>query len=197
MTLEILRDGDREEVEVELEPRPGERAASPDQGALHDLAEALREEVLPHLGAHAAREHSGEAEGGDVTFAIDERAEARMEAFLAERAPNVAFYSEDRGMVSPAGGDAEWVLVVDPIDGTRPALAGFESSLRLGRRGPAGRRADDGRRRGRRRGRAEERQRLRRRARHRGDARAGALREHGDRAHVLGLRPARPPGPRR
>jgi myo-inositol-1(or 4)-monophosphatase len=92
------------------------------------LAEAMREEVLPHLGAHAAREHAGEAEGGDVTFAIDEHAEARMERYLAERAPNVAFYSEDRGMVDPSGGQAEWVLIVDPIDGTRPALAGFESS---------------------------------------------------------------------
>ena len=51
-----------------------------------------------------------------------------MEEFLAERAPNLAFYSEDRGMVSPAGGSAEWVLIVDPVDGTRPALAGFESS---------------------------------------------------------------------
>jgi myo-inositol-1(or 4)-monophosphatase len=94
-----------------------------------DLALELREEVLPELGAHAGRAHSGEAEGGDVTFAIDERAEARMEAFLAERAPGVAFYSEDRGMVSPAAGEAEWVLVVDPIDGTRPALAGLESSM--------------------------------------------------------------------
>jgi myo-inositol-1(or 4)-monophosphatase len=92
------------------------------------LAEALRAEVLPHLGAHAARAHTGEAEGGDVTFAIDERAEARMEVFLEERAPEVAFYSEDRGMVSPAGTDPAWVLIVDPIDGTRPALAGFESS---------------------------------------------------------------------
>jgi myo-inositol-1(or 4)-monophosphatase len=91
-----------------------------------ELATTLREEVLPQLGAHEARAHAGEAEGGDVTFAIDERAEARMEEFLAERAPEVAFYSEDRGMVS-AGGDAEWVLVVDPIDGTRPALAGLES----------------------------------------------------------------------
>lgn len=91
------------------------------------LAGALREEVLPHLGAHTGRVHAGEAEGGDVTFAIDERAEARMEAYLAERAPGVAFYSEDRGMVSPSGGDAEWVLIVDPIDGTRPALAGLES----------------------------------------------------------------------
>jgi myo-inositol-1(or 4)-monophosphatase len=92
-----------------------------------DLAATLREEVLPQLGAHGGRAHTGEAEGGDVTFAIDERAEARMEAFLAESAPEVAFYSEDRGMVSAAGDRAEWVLVVDPIDGTRPALAGFES----------------------------------------------------------------------
>jgi myo-inositol-1(or 4)-monophosphatase len=92
-----------------------------------DLATTLREEVLPHLGAHAARAHSGAAEGGDVTFQIDEHAEARMEAFLAERAPEISFYSEDRGLVSPAGDRAEWVLVVDPIDGTRPALAGLES----------------------------------------------------------------------
>jgi myo-inositol-1(or 4)-monophosphatase len=94
-----------------------------------DLAAALRDEVLPSLGAHAGRDHAGEAAGGDVTFAIDECAEGRMERFLAERAPGVAFYSEDRGMVSPSGGSAEWVLVVDPIDGTRPALAGLESSM--------------------------------------------------------------------
>ena len=50
-----------------------------------------------------------------------------MESFLADRAPEVSFYSEDRGLVSPAGDRAEWVLVVDPIDGTRPALAGLES----------------------------------------------------------------------
>jgi myo-inositol-1(or 4)-monophosphatase len=92
-----------------------------------DLAAALRDEVLPRLGDHEGRVHAGAAMGGDVTFAIDERAEARMEAFLAERAPEVAFYSEDRGMVSPAGDRAEWVLVVDPVDGTRPALAGLES----------------------------------------------------------------------
>ena len=92
-----------------------------------ELAHALRDEVRPELGSHAAKAHAGSAEGGDVTFAIDERAETRMEAFLAERAPEVAFYSEDRGMVHPSGGDAEWVLIVDPIDGTRPAAAGLES----------------------------------------------------------------------
>ncbi len=50
-----------------------------------------------------------------------------MEEYLAEHAPDVAFYSEDRGMVNP-GGEPRWVLVVDPIDGTRPAMAGFESA---------------------------------------------------------------------
>ncbi|HET8593028.1 MAG TPA: inositol monophosphatase family protein, partial [Solirubrobacterales bacterium] len=97
-----------------------------------DLAAALREELVGELGAHRGRAHVGEHEGrgggGDVTFAIDERAERLMEEFLAEHAPEVAFYSEDRGMVSPAGADPSWVLVVDPIDGTRPALAGFESA---------------------------------------------------------------------
>ena len=92
-----------------------------------DLARALREEVLPHMGRPDAREHHGGAAGGDVTFAIDERAEALMEEFLADRAPDVAFFSEDRGLVVPAG-DPAWVLIVDPIDGTRPALAGLEAA---------------------------------------------------------------------
>jgi myo-inositol-1(or 4)-monophosphatase len=93
-----------------------------------ELAAALRDEVRPHLGAHAGRAHEDElADGGDVTFAIDERAESHMERFLAERSPDVAFYSEDRGMIAPDGRDPEWVLIVDPIDGTRPALAGLES----------------------------------------------------------------------
>jgi myo-inositol-1(or 4)-monophosphatase len=94
---------------------------------VRDLALALRERVLPHLGSHAGRAHESAAAGGDVTFAIDAEAEAELEAFLAERAPDVAFYSEDRGLVEPGGGGARAVLVVDPIDGTRPALAGLES----------------------------------------------------------------------
>jgi myo-inositol-1(or 4)-monophosphatase len=92
-----------------------------------ELALALREQVLPDLGRHDGRVHAGEGEGGDVTFAIDERAESFMEEYLATHAPGVAFYSEDRGLVSPAG-DPGWVLVVDPIDGTRPAMAGLESA---------------------------------------------------------------------
>jgi myo-inositol-1(or 4)-monophosphatase len=94
---------------------------------VRDLSLALRERVLPSLGLHAARAHELEAvaAGGDVTFAIDADAESLLEEFLSERAPGVAFYSEDRGLVAPPG--ASTVLVVDPIDGTRPALAGLES----------------------------------------------------------------------
>jgi myo-inositol-1(or 4)-monophosphatase len=91
-----------------------------------ELALALRERVLPALGAHAGRAHDSDAVGGDVTFAIDAEAEAFLEDFLAERAPEVALYSEDRGLVATDG--ATDVLVVDPIDGTRPALAGFEAA---------------------------------------------------------------------
>ena len=97
------------------------------RGLARDLALALREEVAPELGAHAGRAHAGAAPGGDITFAIDQEAEAFMEEFLAERAPGIAFYSEDRGLIAPEG-DSRWVLVVDPIDGTRPAMAGFEAA---------------------------------------------------------------------
>jgi myo-inositol-1(or 4)-monophosphatase len=93
---------------------------------VRELALALRERVLPQLRSHAGRAHEGEAAGGDVTFAIDAEAERELEAFLGEHAPDVAFYSEDRGLVEPSG-PARAVLVVDPIDGTRPALAGLES----------------------------------------------------------------------
>jgi fructose-1,6-bisphosphatase/inositol monophosphatase family enzyme len=62
---------------------------------VRELALALREQVLPLLGSHAARAHAGGAAGGDVTFAIDAHAEELLSSFLAEQAPDVAFYSED------------------------------------------------------------------------------------------------------
>ena len=93
---------------------------------LTDLCAGLREVVLPFLGRHAARAHAGEAVGGDVTFEIDEIAERYLERYLAERLPRWAAYSEDRGLQGAA--DPELVLIVDPIDGTRPAAAGLESA---------------------------------------------------------------------
>jgi myo-inositol-1(or 4)-monophosphatase len=94
---------------------------------VRELALELRAAAIPMHGAHAGRElaDGSRAASGDITFAIDERAERALETFLAERAPTVAYYSEDRGLVAPEGADE--VLVVDPVDGTRPALAGLES----------------------------------------------------------------------
>ena len=89
-----------------------------------DLALSLREVVLPSLGMHAGRVQEGTAPGGDATFAIDARAEEHLEDWVRRHAPGVAFFSEDRGLV----GEGDKVLVVDPIDGTRPAMAGFESA---------------------------------------------------------------------
>ena len=93
---------------------------------LVDLCGRLRDVVVPSLGLHAARDHAGAAVGGDVTFSIDEDAEALLEQYMAEHAPEWGYYSEDRGLQSPP--DAELILVVDPIDGTRPAAAGFETA---------------------------------------------------------------------
>ena len=91
---------------------------------LVDLCGRLRDVVVPSLGLHAARDHAGVAVGGDVTFSIDEDAEALLESTWPSTLPEWAFYSEDRGLQGAP--DAELILVVDPIDGTRPAAAGFE-----------------------------------------------------------------------
>lgn len=105
-----------------------------DRTLVRDVAVALRERVASRLAAPDGRAHVGRSAGaGDVTFAIDADAERFLQGHLARRAPATAFYSEDRGLVLPgaspetAGRPPATVLVVDPIDGTRPALAGLES----------------------------------------------------------------------
>jgi myo-inositol-1(or 4)-monophosphatase len=91
-----------------------------------ELAGRLRVAVLPELGTRRSREFGGGGAGGDLTFAVDRVGEDALAEFLAERAPRVAFYSEDQGLVAPE--DAVYVLIVDPVDGTRPAIAGLESA---------------------------------------------------------------------
>src|SRR5947209_8391493 len=83
-----------------------------DRQLILELAMSLRERVLPALGSLAGRRAAGGGAGGDVTFAIDQIAEAELSSFVADRAPRLAFYSEDRGLVAPD--DADAVLVVDP-----------------------------------------------------------------------------------
>jgi myo-inositol-1(or 4)-monophosphatase len=89
-----------------------------------DLAARVREAVVPSLGDPGARAGVGVAPGGDVTMAIDEIAERVTEQCCAE-AGDIAFYSEDRGYVEI--GRPRAILLVDPVDGTRPAAAGLEA----------------------------------------------------------------------
>jgi myo-inositol-1(or 4)-monophosphatase len=91
-----------------------------------ELAVRIRERVAGLLGAHAQRAHTGTSSHGDVTFLLDEHAEAELAAFVAAAPIPLAVHSEDRGLVGETG--ADWLLVVDPVDGTRPALAGFEAA---------------------------------------------------------------------
>jgi myo-inositol-1(or 4)-monophosphatase len=89
-----------------------------------ELSSQVRELVRPQLGDPQARRMMGRGASGDSTFAIDELAEVQVGKWL-EDFPEIAYFSEDRGFVG--GKDARWVLVIDPIDGTRPAAAGLEA----------------------------------------------------------------------
>jgi myo-inositol-1(or 4)-monophosphatase len=95
-----------------------------------ELALAVRTAVLPHLGKAEHRTAAGTSVGGDPTFGIDEIAERAAEAVLEDAARNgegLAWYTEDRGLV--VRGRPQRLLVVDPIDGTRPAGAGLEAGM--------------------------------------------------------------------
>jgi myo-inositol-1(or 4)-monophosphatase len=94
----------------------------------HELAVAVagrvQHAVAPHLGTFEARVKVGDAPGGDATLAIDEVAETVVAECL-ESEGDIAFYSEDQGLVRY--GTPRAILVIDPVDGTRPAAAGLES----------------------------------------------------------------------
>ena len=92
------------------------------------LALEIRTTVRPHLGKLASRHIEGIAASGDATFAIDEIAERAIVSFIESHGLSIAYYSEDRGLVE-FGSAPKGVLVIDPIDGTRPAAAGFEACV--------------------------------------------------------------------
>lgn len=91
------------------------------------VARAIRSAVLPFAGHRTAREVVGTAASGDVTFQIDRVAETALQEYLQRTDARVAYYSEDKGLVEVAP-SPDWLLIVDPIDGTRPAAVGFEQA---------------------------------------------------------------------
>ncbi|MDD5448190.1 MAG: hypothetical protein PHO53_03385 [Actinomycetota bacterium] len=88
------------------------------------LCEEVRARVRPYLGLSSSKGISRKGASGDVTFQIDSLAEETVRQFL-EPIGDIAFYTEDEGLVIK--GKPRWLLLIDPIDGTRPAAAGLES----------------------------------------------------------------------
>lgn len=100
------------------------------QETIRALAAHVKAAVYPSLGTWRARKVTGTASSGDATFDIDDIAEAAVEQFLREHNINVAYYSEDRGLVHPfPDRTPEGILIIDPIDGTRSAIAGLEACV--------------------------------------------------------------------
>ena len=88
------------------------------------LARAVADRIRPLMGTANARRRVGTAHGGDPTYAIDAEAETLVREAFAERS-DVAYFTEDEGLV--VRGSPRRLFLVDPIDGTRPAAAGFET----------------------------------------------------------------------
>jgi myo-inositol-1(or 4)-monophosphatase len=101
------------------------------------LPNRLTERVALHLKAALLDTYEREARtiivgaspGGDATFRVDAFAEDVLADFLTREAVNVAVYSEDRGLVRFGNGEPKGVLIVDPIDGTRPFMAGLPVAM--------------------------------------------------------------------
>lgn len=95
------------------------------QDFLVSLTRTIQQEVKPHLGTAYAKQAFGTAVGGDTTFAIDEKAEEILHEEL-QAFGDIAYYSEDKGLI--AFGQPRYILIIDPIDGTRPAAVGLETA---------------------------------------------------------------------
>ena len=96
---------------------------------VQEVAVELWRLVHPRLGLRSGAAIVGTAQSGDYTYALDHDAEEALPAIVAKAGErcnlNVAYYSEDKGLVCPYD-EPDYVLVIDPIDGTRPALCGLE-----------------------------------------------------------------------
>lgn len=89
---------------------------------LIELNRAAAAAIAPLFRADHGLEDKGTASWFDPVTAADRRAEAAIRQLIAEHYPEHGVigeeYGEDRS-------DAEWVWVLDPIDGTRAFIAGL------------------------------------------------------------------------
>jgi len=100
--------------------------------ALAEVGRQVRDAVRSGRTAHAARD--GEvvrSEGGDDVFGVDDRADQVLLAALAalgDRWPGTVVLEGYDAPVSIGPPDGPWRYLADPVDGTRPYLAGKHSA---------------------------------------------------------------------
>ncbi|GGZ63134.1 inositol monophosphatase family protein [Streptomyces subrutilus] len=96
---------------------------------LTGLGAHVRSELLAYADRGLARRVHGDSPGGDAQFDVDDVAErAVLDHLRAHAEIPLALYTEDGSYVELAP-DPQVLLVVDPIDGTRPTSAGLEMGM--------------------------------------------------------------------
>ncbi|MFJ8015734.1 inositol monophosphatase family protein [Streptomyces sp. NPDC096339] len=96
---------------------------------LLSLGQHVRSELLAYEAHGRERRVHGDSPGGDAQFDVDEVAEKAVLDYLRAHADvPTALYTEDGSYVELAP-DPQVLLVVDPIDGTRPTSAGLEMGM--------------------------------------------------------------------
>lgn len=92
---------------------------TPYRSFLHELAHASGEFIRPHFG-NVALPVETKSDASPVTLA-DRGAEEVMRSMIATQFPDHGVIGEEHGDDRP---DAEWVWVLDPIDGTKAFITG-------------------------------------------------------------------------
>ena len=89
---------------------------------LVELNRAAAGAILPLFRADHGLVDKGGAKGFDPVTEADKGAERAIRQLIAERYPEHGVIGEEYGEDRP---DAEWVWVLDPVDGTRAFIAGL------------------------------------------------------------------------
>lgn len=92
--------------------------------AANTIRNAVARAAIPQRGAPEGHD----SPGGDAQFDIDLIAETAIWDYLNASDLKVAVYTED-GALRHTSDNPTHILVIDPIDGTRPAAAGLDSSM--------------------------------------------------------------------
>lgn len=89
----------------------------------------VREQLQRYADKGLTRYVHGDSPGGDAQFDVDEIAEAAVVDYVRAHAPEpIAIYTEDQSLIE-IGEHPRSILVIDPIDGTRPTSAGLEMGM--------------------------------------------------------------------